>query len=148
MRLERISVLFLAILLAANSAVHANETRLLWGDTHLHTSFSFDAYTLGNATADPDTAYRFAKGLPVVHPGHRARVQIDRPLDFLVVTDHAEGLGAMAELAAGNPLLVDNEFGKRWKQMLAETRPDAVAPSSVRSTASSPLSTVSPVEPA
>jgi hypothetical protein len=126
MRLERISVLFLAILLAANSAVHANETRLLWGDTHLHTSFSFDAYTLGNATADPDTAYRFAKGLPVVHPGHRARVQIDRPLDFLVVTDHAEGLGAMAELAAGNPLLVDNEFGKRWKQMLADGDLNAV----------------------
>ena len=93
---------------------------LLWGDTHLHTSYSFDAFTLGNATTDPDTAFRFAKGMPVIHPGHRARVQIDRPLDFLVITDYAEGLGAMAKLAAGNPLLVENKFGRRWQQMLAE----------------------------
>ena len=103
-----------------------DETRLLWGDSHLHTSYSFDAYTLGNVSADPDTAYRFAKGLPVIHPGHRARVQIDRPLDFLVITDHAEGLGAMAELAAGNPLLVGNEYGKRWQKMLADGELNAV----------------------
>jgi hypothetical protein len=138
MRLERASVFFLAILLAANSAVHANETRLLWGDTHLHTSYSFDAFTLGNATADPDTAYRFAKGLPVIHPGHRALVRIDRPLDFLVVTDHAEGLGAMAELAAGNPLLTDNERGQRWRQMLAEGKLNEVLTEVVQ------LGTVSP----
>jgi hypothetical protein len=95
-------------------------TQLYWGDTHLHTSYSFDAFTLGNASADPDTAYRFAKGLPVIHPGHFARVQIDRPLDFLVVSDHAEGLGAMAQLAAGNPIMLENERGQRWRQMLSE----------------------------
>jgi hypothetical protein len=140
MRRERVSVFPVSILLLAFSAVQANETRLLWGDTHLHTSYSFDAYTLGNATADPDTAYRFAKGLPVIHPGHRARVSIDRPLDFLVVTDHAEGLGAMAELAAGNPLLVDNEFGKRWREMLAEGKLNEVFAEIVQ------LGTVSPEE--
>ncbi|MHC4607782.1 MAG: DUF3604 domain-containing protein, partial [Planctomycetota bacterium] len=43
----------------------------------------------------PDTAYRYAKGLPVIHPGHRARVQIETPLDFLVVADHAEYLGVI-----------------------------------------------------
>ncbi len=116
---------FCAILLSSVCA-QASETELLWGDTHLHTSYSFDAYTLGNATADPDTAYRFAKGLSVIHPGHRARVQIDRPLDFLVVTDHAEGLGAMAELAKGNPMLVKNQYGKRWRQMLADGKLNAV----------------------
>ena len=116
----------LSLMLLASVCAQASETRLLWGDTHLHTSFSFDAYTLGNATADPDTAYRFAKGLPVIHPGHRARVQIDRPLDFLVVSDHAEGLGAMAELAGGHPVLVDNEYGKRWQQMLADGQLNAV----------------------
>lgn len=94
------------------------ETELLWGDTHLHTSYSFDAFTLGNRTADPDTAYRFAKGLPVVHPGHRARVRIDRPLDFLVVTDHAEFLGVIPEIAAGNPQLVSNEMGKRFQELI------------------------------
>jgi len=39
-----------------------------WGDTHLHTSYSPDAFLMGNQTADPDTAYNYAKGLPVVHP--------------------------------------------------------------------------------
>ena len=116
----------LSLMLLSSVNAQESQTRLLWGDTHLHTSYSFDAYTLGNATADPETAYRFAKGLPVIHPGHRARVQIDRPLDFLVVTDHAEGLGAMAELAAGSPLLVDNEYGQRWQRMLAEGQLNAV----------------------
>jgi hypothetical protein len=69
--------------------------RLLWGDTHLHTSYSFDAYLNRNMSADPDTAYRYAKGLPVIHPYHRARVQIETPLDFLVVADHAAYLGVM-----------------------------------------------------
>ncbi|MBW2667706.1 MAG: DUF3604 domain-containing protein [Deltaproteobacteria bacterium] len=73
----------------------AAEKQLLWGDTHVHTSNSFDAYLNLNMTADPDTAYRFAKGLPVVHPGNRARVQLETPLDFLVVADHAEYLGVV-----------------------------------------------------
>ncbi len=68
---------------------------LLWGDTHLHTSNSFDAFLNRNMSADPATAYRFAKGLPVIHPYHRARVQIGTPLDFLVVADHAEYLGVI-----------------------------------------------------
>jgi len=119
MRIAQVSLYLTALLVLASAATHAQETRLLWGDTHLHTSYSFDAYTLGNTSADPDTAYRFAKGLPVIHPAHRAQVRIDRPLDFLVVTDHAAGLGAMAELAAGNPLLVGTELGQRWRKMLA-----------------------------
>lgn len=124
--MSKIPSAFLCLLLLTTAHAQVGETELLWGDTHLHTSYSFDAYTLGNATADPDTAYRFARGLPVIHPGHRARVQIDRPLDFLVVTDHAEGLGAMAELAGGHPVLVGNEKGKRWRQMLADGELNAV----------------------
>jgi hypothetical protein len=69
------------------------QDQLLWGDTHLHSSNSTDAYLFGNMTADPETAYRFARGLPVVHPGHRARGRSIRPL--LVIADHAEGLGAL-----------------------------------------------------
>ncbi len=67
-------------------------SRLLWGDTHVHTSNSADAYRSGNRTADPNTAYRWARGLPVVDPFTQARVQLEKPLDFLVVADHAEGL--------------------------------------------------------
>lgn len=76
-------------------AVQAEEKQLYWGDTHLHTSNSFDAFLNRNRSATPETAYRYAKGLPVVHPYHRARVQIETPLDFLVVADHAELLGTM-----------------------------------------------------
>lgn len=82
-----------AIALAASGTTIAEQRQLLWGDTHVHTAYSSDAYTNNNLTADPDTAYRYAKGLPVVHPYHKARVQIDTPLDFLVVSDHAEFLG-------------------------------------------------------
>ncbi|MDZ7784729.1 MAG: DUF3604 domain-containing protein [Halioglobus sp.] len=69
--------------------------QLLWGDTHVHSSFSADSYLYGNFTAGPDTAYRYARGEPVIHPYHRARIQIGTPLDFLVVADHAEFLGGM-----------------------------------------------------
>jgi hypothetical protein len=76
-----------------NSAVIAKEpNRLLWGDTHVHTSDSADADLRGKPAADPNTAYRWAKGLPVVDPYTRAKVQLQTPLDFLVVADHAEGL--------------------------------------------------------
>ena len=76
----------------------AQDRQLLWGDTHLHTSFSSDAYTNNNLTADPDTAYRYATGLPVIHPYHKSRTQIGTPLDFLVVSDHAEFLGEIRNI--------------------------------------------------
>ncbi|MFK7733293.1 MAG: DUF3604 domain-containing protein [Pseudomonadales bacterium] len=74
------------------------ETQLLFGDTHLHTSYSFDAYLNKNQSADPDTAYRWAKGQAVVHALNRTRAQIDTPLDFLVVSDHAELMGVIRAL--------------------------------------------------
>ncbi len=95
----RHTTLLAGVLTAAVSAVAiAGEKQVLWGDTHLHTNYSFDAYLNNNLTADPDTAYRYARGMPVIHPYHRARVQIDTPLDFLVVSDHAVYLGVMKEI--------------------------------------------------
>ena len=83
-------IIFLFATLLATDAL-ANK-QLLWGDTHLHTNRSFDAYTNRNFTVDPNDAYRFARGIPVEHPYHKARVQLETPLDFLVVSDHAEFL--------------------------------------------------------
>ncbi|MGC6472502.1 MAG: DUF3604 domain-containing protein [Parvibaculales bacterium] len=116
----------LAAILITPAAAEQRQTRLLWGDTHLHTSYSLDAYLLGNKSADPDTAYRFAKGLPVVHPGHRGRVRIDRPLDFLVVTDHAEFLGVFAEIDQGNPELLSQPMGQDIYQGLREGRENEI----------------------
>ena len=64
--------LLLALLIFAGVSANAQETqtKLYWGDTHLHTSYSPDAYLMQNRSADPDTAYRYAKGYPVVHPYH------------------------------------------------------------------------------
>ncbi|NND69420.1 MAG: DUF3604 domain-containing protein, partial [Halioglobus sp.] len=60
------------------------------------------AYTNNNFTADPHTAYNYAKGQPVIHPFNRTRVQIGTPLDFLVVSDHAEFLGVIREIHSGD----------------------------------------------
>lgn len=98
--------LLLAVSAGFNSVALSEETQLLWGDTHLHSTYSSDAFTNGNLTATPDTAYRYAKGMPVVHPGHQARVQIGTPLDFLVVSDHAEYLGVIRSLYL-NPMVTE-----------------------------------------
>ena len=97
-------------------------TQLLWGDTHLHTSFSADAYVGGNATGDPETAYRWAKGYPVVHPYNRTRVRIGRPLDFLAVTDHAEYAGLALRLFQGDAEVAGTASGTRFVQMIEEGR--------------------------
>ncbi len=93
-------------------------TEVYWGDTHLHTSYSPDAYFFGNATADPDTAYRYAKGLPTFHPYHGAKIQIGTPLDFLVVADHAEMMGVPYRLFAGDESLTETASGKRFIEMI------------------------------
>jgi hypothetical protein len=86
--------------------------RPLWGDTHLHTSYSFDVYLFGTPAATPETAYRFAKGEPVTSPTTGESWQLDRPLDFLVVADHAELLGSAARVFNGDPQLAGSRSGK------------------------------------
>src|SRR6478672_10766858 len=66
-------------------------TRPYFGDTHTHTSYSMDAGAFG-ARLGPKDAYRFAKGEEVVaSSGQRAK--LSRPLDFMVVSDHSDGMG-------------------------------------------------------
>ena len=68
-------------------------TRVLWGDTHLHTSWSVDAGFLG-ATLGPAGAYRASMGLEVIAKSG-FKFKLIRPLDFVVVSDHAESFGLL-----------------------------------------------------
>ncbi len=84
-------------------------SRLLWGDTHVHTHLSADAYPLGSRTT-PDEAYRFARGEQIMSNGLAA--QLLTPLDFLMVSDHAENMGVFPRLAAGDPSLLNTESAR------------------------------------
>jgi len=84
--------------------------QVFFGDTHLHTAYSTDAGMIGN-TLGPDEAYRFARGETVTSStGVPAR--LSRPLDFLVIADHAGNLGLSLAIAESNPELLANEWGK------------------------------------
>ena len=65
-----------------------------FGETHIHTSWSFDAYVFGNTKAGPEESYKFAIGQPIDHPAGY-KIKITRPLDFMAVTDHAEYVGTV-----------------------------------------------------
>ncbi len=92
--------------------------RVFFGDTHLHTLYSPDAYLFGTRL-DPDAAYRFAQGEQVTAT-HGLPVRLVRPLDFLVVADHAEYLGLMPRLFAGDPQVLATPFGKKLHAMAQE----------------------------
>jgi hypothetical protein len=90
--------------------------QVFFGDTHVHTTYSADAGMVGN-TLGPDAAYRFAKG-EVVTSSTGLKTRLARPLDFLVVTDHAENLGLAPLLAQKDPTLLATEFGKKLRAAL------------------------------
>ncbi len=84
--------------------------QVFFGDTHLHTSYSADAGLVG-ATTTPDDAFRFAKG-ETVTSSTGIPAKLKRPLDWLVVTDHAENLGLPKILKDKDPNLLENPWGK------------------------------------
>ncbi len=84
----------------------------LFGDTHLHTSFSMDAGAFG-ARLTPKDAYRFARGEEITSNTGQP-VKLSRPLDFLVVTDHSDGFGFFPQLMSGDPVLLATPQGRRW----------------------------------
>ena len=99
---------------------HGFPDRVYFGDTHLHTSYSTDAGMMG-CTLGPDEAYKFARGEEVTSStGVRARLQ--RPLDFLVVSDHAENLGLAPMIQESNPELLRTEFGRKVHDLVKSGR--------------------------
>jgi len=93
-------------------------TNVYFGDTHLHTALSLDAGTFGNRLG-LDEAYRFCRGAEVTSStGYRAR--LGRPLDFVVIADHSDGMGWYTMLREGDPRLMNKEEGRRWHKAIKE----------------------------
>ena len=93
-----------------------------WGDTHLHSRNSADAYSLGNMSLTPQDAYRFARGQAMTaHNG--MEIQLRRPLDFLVLSDHAEYLGGYYRFNVDDPLVKETETGQLWTSFVEDSDP-------------------------
>ncbi|WKK67429.1 DUF3604 domain-containing protein [Lutimonas zeaxanthinifaciens] len=91
-------------------------TQVFWGDTHLHTSNSLDARAFGTVLG-PEEAYRLARGEEITAT-HGEKVKLSRPLDWLVVADHSDGMGAMNEIIKGDPNLMSDATVKDWHQRI------------------------------
>ena len=100
-------------------------TRVLWGDTHLHTKLSLDARAFG-VILGPEEAYRFARG-EEIETSHGERIRLSRPLDWLVVSDHSDAMGAMDEVVAGNETLLQDPKAKDWHDRIAAGGDTALA---------------------
>jgi Protein of unknown function (DUF3604) len=98
--------------------------RVYWGDQHLHTSFSSDAGMLGDRLG-PDDAFRFARG-EQLRSSTGQLCQLERPYDWLVVSDHAEYLGLAQELHDKNTTLLETPSGKKWAIAFKEGGQEAV----------------------
>ncbi|MCP4007258.1 MAG: DUF3604 domain-containing protein [bacterium] len=94
---------------------HSELRNVFWGDLHIHSSYSYDAYTFG-VRAMPDDAYRFAKGARIEH-GAGYPVQLSQPLDFAAVTDHAVYLGVARQKGdrGDRPLHEILATGQPWR---------------------------------
>ena len=85
-----------AVILACSPAVAQKnpDRNAYFGETHVHTSWSLDAFAIGNLTTTPADAYKYFKGEPIKHPlGYD--IKIDTPLDWAGVTDHSEYAGVV-----------------------------------------------------
>jgi len=91
-------------------------TRPFFGDTHLHTAYSMDAGAFG-ARLGPRDAYRFARGNEVTSNTGQP-VKLSRPLDFLVVADHSDGMGFFPLVMGGDPAVMADPQGRKWNEMI------------------------------
>lgn len=92
---------------------------VLWGDTHLHTTNSFDAFAAGNRLG-PEDALRFARGEHVTSSTGQ-HVQLKRSLDFLVIADHSDAIGVTADLYNTPSSELADPRLRRWRDMMHES---------------------------
>jgi hypothetical protein len=92
--------------------------RVFWGDTHLHTIYSFDGGASGTILG-PEDAYRFARGEEIT-TNTGQQIKLSRPLDFLVVSDHSDGLGGFPKLIEGTPELLADSQAREWHEAVNE----------------------------
>ena len=92
--------------------------RVYWGDTHLHTSNSPDAFGFGNRL-DPEAALRFARGEEVTS-STGIKAKLARPLDFLVITDHSDGFATIKDLYNAPRSFITHPLMLRWYDMMHE----------------------------
>ena len=94
---SKIAAAAAGIFVLAAAPAHAQrdpERNAYFGETHVHTSWSLDAWLFGNRLTDPGDAYKYFKGQTIKHPlGYD--VKIETPLDFAGVTDHSEYFAVM-----------------------------------------------------
>jgi hypothetical protein len=98
--------------------------RPLWGDSHLHTALSMDAGGFGNRLG-LEEAYRFARGEQVTASSGQP-VRLARPLDWLAVTDHSDGMGMIDDMLAALPVVTQFEQGARWSKGMRAGGQDGV----------------------
>lgn len=99
--------------------------RPLWGDSHLHTSLSMDAGGFGNRVGLRD-AYRLARGEEIIASSGQP-VRLSRPLDWLAITDHSDGMGFITDILSASPLVTNYEQGARWSEGFRAGGQEAVA---------------------
>ena len=132
MNTNRNTILILLFIASGFSLVNAKDIyspyafqtypeNVYWGDTHLHTNLSADAFNFGNRGIGPEEAYRFARG-QVIHASNGMPVKLSRPLDFVVIADHAENAGVMRYLESADEDVVTDPLGKKWFQALKQSR--------------------------
>ncbi len=95
-------------------------TQVFWGDTHLHTAVSVDAGTM--TRLGQEEAFRFARGEEVTTT-HGLQAKLGRPLDWIVVSDHAEMYGLMPQLLDGDPDIMAIPIGREWHDKLTAGDP-------------------------
>jgi Protein of unknown function (DUF3604) len=100
---------------------HDYPDQVFFGDTHVHTSYSTDAGLFGTSIG-PEEAYRFAKG-ETVTSSTGVRTRLLRPLDWLVVADHAENMGLSPMIAESDPALLKSDWGRTIHDLVKDGNP-------------------------